>query len=266
MQAGTLQLLRCPKCIGGSLVPHDPSLGSLFFGPARCTGCSTHFPVHEGLIDLVVPGEKSKESPLQQAMELPWVARSWERYVRPAVDVLLARAHLDEESEYTVVRNMLGTSVGPIMDLGCGSGLILRRLARDFRESRLVGVDLSRTMLEEALAQIREDASSVDLVRARAPPLPFVDHSFRGIVAINFFHLVGDLECVLREVARVLKPRGVLVASTYETAGLGGTLHRQAGLYPRSDDELRSAASAAGLIRFERMKVASLIIMKAELP
>lgn len=265
MRRQTLDLLRCPKCGAGSLVPDaDGAERALAFGPARCLGCGSLFPVHDGLIDFV--GDRAKLGPLQQAMELPWVARSWERYVRPAVDTVLTRGRLDHDSEYTVLRNLLGTPPGPIVDLGCGAGLVLRRLSRDFPGVPTIGVDVSRPMLEEAMAQVRENAEAADFVRAQIPSIPFNDRSLGAVVAVGFIHFIEDLDGLLREVARALKPGGRFVATTYGVGALSRPLHRGAGLFPRNEEALRDAAVRAGLVHFERVKVSPFLLWKVERP
>lgn len=264
MRRQSLDLLRCPRCHAGSLVPDAPTPDrALAFGPARCIGCGSLFPVHDGLVDLL--GEAKRTGVLQHAMEQPWVARAWERAVRPAIDLLLTRGKLDHESEYTVLKNLLDSAPGPLLDLGCGAGLILRRLARDFRDVTLIGMDVSRPMLEEAMAQVREHAEAADFVRAQAPELPFTDASLGAIVAVGFLHFVEELDPLLSEVARVLKPRGRFVATTYE-AGFTQKLHQGAGLYPRSETQLRDAAARAGLVAFERVRVSPFLLWKAERP
>lgn len=265
MRRETLDLLRCPKCGAGSLVPDAAVAGrAMAFGPARCLGCSSLFPVHDGLIDFV--SEREKLRPLQQAMEVPWIARSWERYVRPAVDTVLTRGRLDQDSEYTVLRNLIGTPPGPIVDLGCGAGLVLRRLSRDFPGVPAIGVDVSRPMLEEAMAQVRENADAADFVRAQVPPVPFNDRSLGAVVAAGFIHFLEDLDALLREVARTLKPKGRFVATTYEVSAMTKPLHRGAGLFPRTEESLRDAAVRAGLVHFERVKVAPFLMWKVERP
>jgi SAM-dependent methyltransferase len=265
MRRATLDLLRCPRCHAASLVPDGATPEpALLFGPVRCLGCSSRYPVHEGLIDLV--HERAKPSGVQQALELPWVARAWERYLRPAVGAVLTRGRLDLDSEYAAIHTMLGVPDGPVVDLGCGSGTFLRRLIRDFRDVPLIGVDVSRPMIEEAMAQVRENALAADFVRALVPPLPFVDHSIAAIVATSFVHYVADLDGLMAEVARALKPRGRLVATTYEATGLPKGVHASAGLHPRGELALRESAAKAGLIHFERMKVRPFLIWKVELP
>lgn len=265
MRRQTLELLRCPRCGAGSLIPDADVAGSaMTFGPARCLGCGSRFPVHDGLIDFV--GDRSKLKPLQQAMELPWVARSWERYVRPAVDTVLTRGRLDHESEYTVLRNLIGKPPGPIVDLGCGAGLVLRRLSRDFPNVPVIGVDVSRPMLEEAMAQVRENAEVADFVRAEVPTLPFNDATLGAVVAAGFVHFVEELAALLKEVARTLRPGGRFVATTYEAGPMLEPVHRGVGLFPRGEDTLRNAAAVAGLVHFERVKVSPFLLWKVERP
>ena len=265
MRRQTLELLRCPKCGAGSLIPDaDVADDAMAFGPARCLGCGSRFPVNDGLIDFV--GDREKLKPLQQAMELPWVARSWERYVRPAVDTVLTRGRLDHESEYTVLRNLIARPPGPIVDLGCGAGLVLRKLSRDFPNVPVIGVDVSRPMLEEAMSQVRENAETADFVRAQVPTLPFNDATLGAVVAVGFIHFIEELSRVLKEVARTLKPGGRFVATTYEVAAMLEPVHRGAGLFPRSEETVRKAAGEAGLVHFERVKVSPFLLWKVERP
>lgn len=263
MRRETLELLRCPKCRAGSVVPEAEVAGaSMAFGPTRCLSCGSRFPVHDGLIDFV--GDREKLKPLQQAMELPWVARSWERYVRPAVDTVLTHGRLDHESEYTVLRNLIGAPPGPIVDLGCGAGLVLRRLSRDFPGVPVIGVDMSRPMLEEAMAQVRENAEAADFVRAQVPGMPFNDASLGAVVAVGFIHFVEALDTLLQEVARTLAPGGRFAATTYEAGKMLEPMHRGAGLFPRTEKVLEASAARAGLIGFERVKVSPFLLWKVE--
>jgi ubiquinone/menaquinone biosynthesis C-methylase UbiE len=222
------------------------------------------WPVHEGLIDLAP--ERIQVKGLQQAMELPWVARSWERYVRPTIDAVLTRGQLDRDSEYVAMRSMLGSPKSPVVDLGCGPGLFLKRLVKDLPDVHLIGVDVSRPMIEEAMAQFRELQLAADFVRAEAPPLPFLDRSLGSILASGMVHFVPDLGALLNEARRVLQPKGRFVASTYEASKAARRLHHSAGLHPRNEAALRQAAELAGFIRFERIRTSPVMVWSAELP
>ncbi len=264
MRRATLDILRCPRCENGQLVPEDAiSSPRLIFGPVRCGTCGARFPVGEGMIDLV--GDRVRPQGLQGALETPWVARSYERYVRPSLELFLSRGQFDRDSEYLIYRSLLGKPTGPLVDLGCGTGLFARRLMRDL-EAQVVGVDVSQAMLEEAIAQAREAAVAIDFVRAEVPSLPFQSGSVAAILQVGSVHFIRDLRSLLSEIARVLTPGGRYVASHTLVPPLLGPFHAAAGVHPRSERLLRDATEAAGLVRFERVKVAQVVMFKVERP
>lgn len=264
MRRSTLDLVRCPRCRGGSLVPDDPDAEArLVFGPVRCLGCTARFPVGEGLIDFV--GERGAPSGWQKGLESPWVARGYERYFRPAVERLLGGG-FDRESEYVLYRALLGAPKGPVVDLGCGTGLFTRRLARDLDGVAVVGLDVSRPMIEEALAQAREASSVVDFVRAEVPDLPFQAASLGAVLQAGSLPFFADLDGLLAEIARVLRPRGRYVASAVVSGPLVAPIAKGAQLHLRSERELREACDRAGLVRFERVRVPPLVVISAEKP
>ena len=265
MRRATLESLRCPRCLGGSLVPEaDVAEPRLIFGPVRCLGCSARFPVGEGLIDFV--GERAAPTGFQKSMETTVVARGYERYVRPAVELLLTQGRFDRDSEYLVYRSLIGRPNGPIVEVGCGTGLFSRRLAAEPDAPRVVAVDVSKPMIEEAIAQAREASVSLDFVRAEVPPLPFLDATIGAVLQAGVVHFIADLPALLREVARVLKPQGRYVASTWQPPAFTRPAHRAMGLYPRGEGELKRACEDAGLVRFERLRAPPVMVFKAERP
>lgn len=233
------------------------------FGPARCVGCSTRYPVHDGLVDFA--GEQPAKGAMQRLMEHPFLARSWDGSVRPALDWTLTLGRLDLESEWTLLSTLLGSPRGPVVDLGCGAGLLLRKLSRSLSVP-VIGVDVSRPMLEEAVAMLREHAAAADFVRASVPPLPFNDASLGGVVAVGLVQLLESIDELLFEMHRVLQPGGRVVGTSYEAPAALRPLHRVAGLHPHGEEALRTAAKAAGLVHFERVKVGPVLAWKAERP
>jgi ubiquinone/menaquinone biosynthesis C-methylase UbiE len=263
MRRVILNILRCPRCRRGPLLP-EADTAEVVFGPVRCPECHAGFPVGEGVADLAVEREPST-STLQRGLEQPLVARSYERYVRPALQMAIARRRFDRDSEFLLYRSMLGHPDGPILDLACGTGLFSRRLAQDRDLDAIVGMDVSKAMIEEGVAQAREAGVMVDFVRAEAPHLPFQDTSLGAVLQTGALHLIGDVHRLFMEMGRVLRPGGRYVASTYLPPGaLVSRVHRKAGLHPRSEDELRSAIAAAGLVNFERLVLPPFIVVKAE--
>ncbi|XXF75882.1 methyltransferase domain-containing protein [Myxococcaceae bacterium GXIMD 01537] len=262
MRREILQLLRCPRCRHSGLNSESDAEVHLF-GPLRCTKCHASYPVTEGVADLVV--EPPAFRAVQRGLEQRLVARSYERYVRPLLQRTLARTSFDRESEFVLYRSLLGRPPGPVLDLGTGTGLFARRLAAEPELPSVVGMDVSTAMLEEAMAQTREAGVKVDYVRAEAPYLPFLNGTLGGVLQSGSLHFIADLGRLLLEVARVLRPGGRFVASTYQPPGApSALLHRKAGLHPRGEVELRAAVTAAGLVNFERVLLPPFILVKAE--
>lgn len=92
-----------------------------------------------------------------------------------------------------------------ILDVGCGTGGMFA-LLKDY--GCLIGVDESELAI--ALSAKRQHT---DLARAALPHLPFVDSSFDSVSAFDvlYHRRVEDDRAALKEIARVLKPRGHLV-------------------------------------------------------
>lgn len=265
MRRAVLRLLRCTRCRKGALIP-DADTAEVVFGPLRCNECQTSFPVAEGVADLV-SDRSGLSGAVQRGLEKPMVARTYERYLRPALQLAVARHRIDRESEFLIYRSMLGTPPGPVLDLACGTGLFARRLARDREFPAVVGLDVSKAMIEEGVAQTREAGVMVDFVRAEAPYLPFLDQTLGAVLLTAALHLIAEANRLFADVARVLRPGGRFVASTYLPPGFPLTaVHRKAGLYPRTEDDLRSMAAASGLVNFERMVLPPFILVKAEKP
>ena len=100
-----------------------------------------------------------------------------------------------------------------ILDVGCGTGLLLERLGRLAPAARLVGVDPVPEML--ALAHRRLPASAANLNEAAAERLPFEGGSFDAVVSASVFHYVRQPEVALAEMRRVLRPGGRLVLTDW---------------------------------------------------
>ncbi|HBZ69454.1 MAG TPA: hypothetical protein DEP35_06875 [Deltaproteobacteria bacterium] len=94
-----------------------------------------------------------------------------------------------------------------LLEIGVGTGRLALPLAA--RGLRITGVDLSRRMMERLLAKC--GSLRVDAVRADATQLPFASASFDAVLGVHVFHLIPRWRDVLREIARVLHPRGLLV-------------------------------------------------------
>jgi demethylmenaquinone methyltransferase/2-methoxy-6-polyprenyl-1,4-benzoquinol methylase len=92
-------------------------------------------------------------------------------------------------------------SDGRVLDLGCGTGDLVREIGLE----RTIGVDVSERMLRRARARMGRAAR---LVRGSAFSLPFADGSFGGAVSAFVLRNLDDLDGALAELARVVRPGG----------------------------------------------------------
>jgi ubiquinone/menaquinone biosynthesis C-methylase UbiE len=94
-----------------------------------------------------------------------------------------------------------------VLEVGCGTGLVLRRLAAFARSAQ--GVDISPNMLEQAQAR----GLTVQLGDATA--LPYADASFDVACSFKVLAHVQEIEVALSELARVVRPSGHVIAEFY---------------------------------------------------
>jgi SAM-dependent methyltransferase len=95
---------------------------------------------------------------------------------------------------------------GRVLELACGDGALLEQLG-----PRAVGVDLSRGELDRARAR-DTSTCTIDVVQARAQSLPFRDGAFDAATCHLAFMLFDNIEQVVAELARVLRPNAPFIA------------------------------------------------------
>ena len=101
-----------------------------------------------------------------------------------------------------------------VLECGCGTGLILERIAGFAR--RASGIDLSPGML--AVAKER----GLDVREGSVTHLPFEDATFDVTCSFKVLAHVPDIGRALREMARVTKPGGVILAEFYNPLSFRG--------------------------------------------
>jgi len=94
-----------------------------------------------------------------------------------------------------------------ILDIGCGTGRLLRAAAERFPGARLEGVDAAEGMIKQAAATLPAGLQ-VHFQQATAESLPFPDASFDLVFSTMTFHHWSDQQKAIGEVRRVLAPGG----------------------------------------------------------
>lgn len=116
-----------------------------------------------------------------------------------------------------------------VLDLGCGTGHGAAALAARWPRARVIALDASPGMLEQAAR--RDGSSRIEWLCAEAEAIPLPDAGIDLVYSNLMLPWCEDIDAVFAEIARVLAPQGLV---TFTTLG------------PDTLVELRSAWRAAG--------------------
>jgi ubiquinone/menaquinone biosynthesis C-methylase UbiE len=123
----------------------------------------------------------------------------------------LAQRHLELRAFLRLLRRAgVDLRGGQLLDAGCGSGYGLELLYRTFLPGRLVGFDL----MPEQVARARRRGIDPEIVEVRVGDVTAIDEpaaSFDGAFVFGILHHVPAWRTALVELARVLRPGGVLL-------------------------------------------------------
>ncbi|HVI73468.1 MAG TPA: class I SAM-dependent methyltransferase [Anaeromyxobacteraceae bacterium] len=193
-----LAVLACPDC-GGGLSAGGSSL--------RCGGCERAFPVADGIPDLrgALDARASAVRDFYALAPFPGYPP------RDSYPALRARAGRSTFAE------LLDRAIAPdatVLEVGCGTGQMSLFLATG--ERRVVGADLSRASLLLAA----EAARRFGIERARFVEMDLRQPALRAgafdvVYCSGVLHHTPDPEASFRAIARLVRPRGVLVAGLY---------------------------------------------------
>lgn len=121
---------------------------------------------------------------------------------------------------------------GRVLDFGCGPGIMSMALAAE--GYRVTGVDGSERMIEVARRQcLRGRVSGVDFQVMDSDTLSLERESYDGVVCSSVLEYVEDDDRLLSDLARVLRPGGVLLISVPHAASLVGKMEDAMARVPR---------------------------------
>jgi SAM-dependent methyltransferase len=109
-----------------------------------------------------------------------------------------------------------GTQI--VADVGCGNGFDLRQIVQQGRCDHAIGIDLSAGMLR-SLEDLRQ-SGILSLIQADAQHLPLIDRAVDVAMAMHMLYHVPDIPAAIRELRRITRSGGTVLASTNSSAHL----------------------------------------------
>jgi ubiquinone/menaquinone biosynthesis C-methylase UbiE len=164
-----------------------------------------------------------------------------------------------------------------VLDVACGTGHLLRMLGAALPEAKLFGVDLSPHYLARARETLPRKLD-VSLVCENAEQLPFPTAHFDAVVNVFLLHeLPAEVGArVLSEMARVVRPGGLVVVADSLQLGDAPELERELTSFPNRyhepyylpyiRSELAESVRAAGLVPREEKLAFLTKVVAAEKP
>ncbi len=129
-------------------------------------------------------------------------AREYDRYARVQAKVA---ARLAEQLPDCVRGGALG------LEVGCGTGMLSRRVLQRFPDLSLILTDLAHGMSQYS----QEQFPASPVCDADAANLPFIEQSLDLVVTSSVYQWLNDLPNAFGEVARVLKPGGLFAIALF---------------------------------------------------
>ncbi|HEX2101353.1 MAG TPA: class I SAM-dependent methyltransferase [Candidatus Synoicihabitans sp.] len=114
---------------------------------------------------------------------------------------------LHRHVERELVRHLGADAPAKVLDAGCGTGGLIRRLHRRRPNWQWTGVDLA----PEACEFARAKATPAHITRASVTALPFATETFDAVTSLDVLYHLADDVTALREAHRVLRPGGEVV-------------------------------------------------------
>jgi ubiquinone/menaquinone biosynthesis C-methylase UbiE len=188
------EILQCPDCGGGL----EPGSGD----GLACPACRRSFPFHDGILDMLPPLEGNNRVAADFYNGPLWPRfRFWEWFT------FLCNGG-ERRARRKVMRHLPNLSGTRLLEVAIGDGANLPLVPED---CQVWGNDVSAVQL--AACRRRFPGRNLRLFLGEAEALPFRDHAFDNVLSFGAFNYFNDPLKSLKEMARVVRPGGVIVVA-----------------------------------------------------
>jgi ubiquinone/menaquinone biosynthesis C-methylase UbiE/uncharacterized protein YbaR (Trm112 family) len=191
--AGDCDLLQCLDC-GGRLEATEEALA--------CLACRRSYPVRDGILDTLrsLAGDNKVAADFYNGPLWPRF-RFWEWFT-----FLLHGG--ERRARRQVLKHLPDLSGTRLLEVAIGDGANVPLIPAD---CQLYGNDISTVQLTDC--RRKYPGRDLRLTLGEAESLPFRDHSFDNVLSLGAFNYFSDPLKSLKEMARVVKPGGLVVVS-----------------------------------------------------
>ena len=111
-----------------------------------------------------------------------------------------------------IVRELIPPTAANVLDLGCGPGDVMIRLARACPSLKITAVDGSPAMIQLVQSAIEESGLSMTItaLQGYVPGLPLPVGHFDAVLSKDFLHHLPDPMALWHEVRRLIRPGGFI--------------------------------------------------------
>ena len=154
----------------------------------------------------VVPYKKSKLGKKQQVTHMfDTISENYDRLNR------VISLGIDQKWRKKVIKLTIEDQPNRVLDVATGTGDLAIALAEQ-GEVQVTGLDISPGMLEVGKQKIQQKqlGKQIDMLIGDSEEIPFEDHTFDAVTVAFGVRNFENLEAGLKEIYRVLKPKGKL--------------------------------------------------------
>lgn len=188
-------LLRCVECHGPVQYQSPQALS--------CAACARTFSIERGILHLGTQYQGNNAIAAEYYNGTLWPKfRFWEY-----VSLYLPRGG-ERKARNEVLGHLPNLSGTRLLDVAMGDGRNMPLIPRD---CQVFGVDISRVLLEKTKRDYPD--RDTHLIVGEAESLPFPDATFDNLFSLGALNHVNDPGKVLREMARVVKPGGIIAVA-----------------------------------------------------
>lgn len=191
------ELMQCPDC-GGRLEPAaKPNSEGL-----ACQGCQCAFPIRDGLLDMLPPLEGNNKVAADFYNGPLWPRfRFWEWFT------FLCNGG-ERRARRQIMKYLPNLSGTRLLEVAIGDGANIPLIPSD---CQVYGNDISAVQLRNC--RRNHPGRELYLLLGEAEGLPFRDRAFDNVLSVGAFNYFNDPLKSLKEMARVVKPGGLVVVS-----------------------------------------------------